>query len=292
MKNCYVIIMLCVMKYSSASQWNITLNTLEISDEPDARGSKIVNGLATTSYNQFPYQCLIFITRSTVTVQCGGSLISDTWLITARHCVKNAISIELRIGDNSRNNYAVKMYAVGFAKSDLADVALIQVGNKIKFTSFVNFVRLPTLTQASTKFVDYIATVSGYGITNTKTGALPDYLQFTTLKIITNEDCAKVYGTVDALVLCAVGYPNPKSSSCPGDSGSPLVVYESGIPTLVGVVSYGALNGKYLIIIKCKVYISSLLFVSGCDLGYPVGYYRVASQLQWISAYTGIAIRS
>ena len=160
-------------------------------------------------------------------------------------CFCSALSIELRIGDNSRYNYAVKMYASAFAKSDAADVSLIKVSTQIKFTSFVNYVQLPTLTQALKKFVDYVATVSGYGIMNTKTNALSDYLQFTTLKIISNAECAITYGTVDPLVLCAVGYPNPKSSSCPGDSGSPLVVYEDGTPTLVGIVSYGAANGKY-----------------------------------------------
>lgn len=156
------------------------------------------------------------------------------------------------MGDNSRYNYALKMYASGFAKSDGADVALIQVKTQIKFTSFVNYVRLPTLTQAVTKFVDFIATVSGYGIMNTKTNTLSDYLQFTTLKIISNDECALTYGTVDPLVLCAVGYPNQKSSSCPGDSGSPLVVYENGTPTLVGIVSYGAALGKHYVTIECS----------------------------------------
>lgn len=160
-------------------------------------------------------------------------------------CNCSAKSIELRIGDNSRYNYALKVYAIAYAKSDAADFSLIQVGTKIKFTSFVNFVRLPTLSQAVTKFVDYIATVSGYGIMNTKTNTLSDYLQFTTLKVISNAECALIYGSVDPLVLCAVGFPNPKSSSCPGDSGSPLVVYENGTPTLIGIVSYGAANGNY-----------------------------------------------
>lgn len=168
-------------------------------------------------------------------------------------CYYSAKSIELRVGDNSRNNYAIRLYASAFAKSDLADVALILVSTKLRFTSFVNSVRLPTLTQAKTKFVDYVATVSGYGIINTKTNALSDYLQYTTLKVISNEDCSLVYGSVDPLALCAVGFPNPKSSSCPGDSGSPLVVYEDGTPTLIGVVSYGAAIGK--INNKCKGYI-------------------------------------
>ncbi|CAO1361136.1 unnamed protein product [Diamesa hyperborea] len=275
------LIILSCESYKLNDRWNTTWQDLELPPGvPNnfyqvnlaTRITKIVFGETATSLTQFPYQALIFITRPTVTVQCGGAVISDTWIISARHCVIDALSIELRIGDNSRYNYAIKVYASGFAKSDAVDASLIQVRTQIKFTSFVNYIRLPTVTQALTKFVDNIATVSGYGVTNTKTNTLSDYLQFTSLKIITNEECALTFGSVDPLILCAVGYPNPKSSSCPGDSGSPLVVYENGTPTLVGIVSYGA--------------------APGCDLGYPVGYYRVASQLEWIRAYTGIPSRS
>ena len=57
------------------------MHNLENINEPDARGSKIVNGLTSTTFNQFPYQCLIFITRPTATVQCGASLISGIFKI-------------------------------------------------------------------------------------------------------------------------------------------------------------------------------------------------------------------
>jgi len=56
-----------------------------------------------------------------------------------------------------------------------------------------------------------------------------------------------------------------------GDSGGALALQESdGLSTQVGIVSFGA--------------------SAGCELGYPVGFTRVTSYLDWISSTTGIAI--
>jgi secreted trypsin-like serine protease len=54
-----------------------------------------------------------------------------------------------------------------------------------------------------------------------------------------------------------------------GDSGGPLVLLESdGAYTEVGVVSFGSDDG--------------------CTQGYPVGFTRVTSYLDWISSNTGL----
>jgi len=56
-----------------------------------------------------------------------------------------------------------------------------------------------------------------------------------------------------------------------GDSGGPVVYHESdGLFTQVGIVSFGS--------------------VYGCQNGYPVGFTRVTSYLNWIESNTGFFI--
>ena len=63
---------------------NIATELSEISSQNVQ--SKIVNGFA-ASPSQFPHQALVFIDTLQGTFQCGGSLISNIWVLSAAHCI-------------------------------------------------------------------------------------------------------------------------------------------------------------------------------------------------------------
>ena len=46
---------------------------------------------------------------------------------------------------------------------------------------------------------------------------------------------------------------------------------DSGVPTLIGIVAFGA--------------------AEGCDLGLPVGFSRITELMDWITSYTGIPLQ-
>ena len=110
----------------------------------------------------------------------------------------------------------MRTFASAFVSTDFADVTLIQLRTQITLTRNIIPIRLPRLSQSNTSFVGIVATVSGYGIQNQATQSLSNVLQYTTVKIITNDECSRAYGSTSPLVLCAVGFPKADSSTCQG----------------------------------------------------------------------------
>lgn len=48
--------------------------------------TRIVNGQAAAE-NQFPHQALVYISKLRGTSQCGGTLLSASWVLCAAHCI-------------------------------------------------------------------------------------------------------------------------------------------------------------------------------------------------------------
>lgn len=60
-------------------------------------GPNIVQGENATR-GQFPFYAFLKIRVKQGFAACGGSLISDEWVVTAGHCLKGALDVEVHLG--------------------------------------------------------------------------------------------------------------------------------------------------------------------------------------------------
>ena len=236
-----------------------------------------ITGGTTAPISDFPWQVYLISGKST----CGGSIISDTWILTAAHCTKDdsgnpvpAAQMSVKAGANNPFNvlegqtYFVSEVIVneGFDHQTLLnDIALLKLKQPI------NYVNATPIKLVTSEDVAYGATdpgvmswVTGWGLTHVNPDVFPISLQKVQLPIITNAQASTVWRTIPSTDIMA-GYLNGNRDACNGDSGGPMVVPVIDEYKLAGVVSWGSQN--------CDTY---------------GAYTRVSGFESWIRANTGI----
>lgn len=68
--------------------------------------SRIVHGYTARSAHQFPFYAFLEIVHvdKDKRMACGGTLLSDEWIITAAHCLSEAANIRVHLGTSNLMN--------------------------------------------------------------------------------------------------------------------------------------------------------------------------------------------
>lgn len=264
---------------------------------------RIVNGNETVVF-QFPWVALLMYRNieedGELIGNCGGSLISDRYVVTAAHCLAKTDHLKLevvRLGEHRLstardcNNYT----SGGVVELDCAepvedvaiedvivheqyrprrkfsgnDIGMIRLARKVTFQDHIQPICLPfSATLKEVLLSDYI--VAGWGFTENDTRA--DVLMWAKMPRVDLKTCQQLIDSISKKhkitlgegQLCAGG--RNLVDSCQGDSGGPLMYpaqYRNQTRYLLfGVVSFG--------LEQCGV------------TNFPGVYTRVGAYLSWI----------
>lgn len=209
--------------------WHSNNFTVALDDD------KIVGGYECEPHSQ-PWQASLNIGYHF----CGGSLVSENWVVSAAHCYKSPSRLEVRLGEHHIGLNEGTEQFIGashvirnpnYDSWDLdSDIMLIKLSKPATLNSNVQPVALPTrCAPAGT-----MCRVTGWG--NTMNNAVSgDKLQCLEIPILSDSDCSSSYpGMITSTMFCA-GYLVGGKDSCQGDSGGPVVCNGE----LQGVVSWG-----------------------------------------------------
>ncbi|XP_066146685.1 brachyurin-like [Euwallacea fornicatus] len=230
---------------------------------PLVTGSRIIGGTVAPR-NSIPYQAALIINDSGF---CGGSLITQTFALTAAHCVDSASQTQVILGAHNpltnENTQLIErttehiVHPAWNRRILQNDIALVKL-SKVRLTDEIQLVALAPSNAPS--YAGNAAILSGWGRTSDSSNTIASELKRVDLEVITNDMCRNVFSIIiQPQHICTSG--QGVVGACNGDSGGPLTVQN----IQVGIVSFGS---------------------GTCEAQAPTAYARVSLFSDWINNNT------
>uniref|UniRef100_A0A8C5WF19 Peptidase S1 domain-containing protein n=1 Tax=Leptobrachium leishanense TaxID=445787 RepID=A0A8C5WF19_9ANUR len=207
---------------------------------------------------KWPWQVLLQFKKLPV---CGGSLLSESWVMTAAHCFESSDDVSLyrvflgahqlsHLDDANVVSMQVKRIITHpdfLYEGSSGDIALVELEKPVQYSSYILPICLPSQGIAFAAGTTCWAT--GWGkIKDRVPLGNPQTLQEVELALMDRNACESMYQSsmgyrpvlhlIQDDMICA-GYKEGQKDACQGDSGGPLVCNVHNAWLQVGVITWG-----------------------------------------------------
>ncbi|BFG06024.1 venom serine protease [Drosophila madeirensis] len=246
--------------------------------------NRVANGVETAKH-EYPSMVGLRDLASTLPIFCGGSIVSERFIVTAAHCTRRqpvASRLLALVGEHDLSSASESIYAAQHRirsiinhpaytvtnSGDLNDIALLQTATPMEWSRGVAPICLP-IRQADSTFSYQNVDIAGWG-TLGFAAAKSNTLQKATLLTMENAVCRQQYNSsITASQLCTYDASGRGQDSCQYDSGGPVILRQRERMYLLGVISYGR----------------------ACGQPYGIGVNtRITSHINWLLRYVGGAV--
>lgn len=210
---------------------------------------------------EIPWQVAL-VDRPSQVVFCGGSILSEYWVITAAHCLVEGKmgALIIRVGEHNihyedgleQDHQVAELHPHPDYNPRINlynnDIALVRLATPIHFNDYTLPICLgPKEFTESLVQTGSMATVSGWGRLRFQ-GAESSVLQKVEVPFVDRTECKDSSSERISRYMFCAGYSDQEKDSCQGDSGGPHANHYHGTWFLTGIVSWGeecAKEGKY-----------------------------------------------
>jgi len=255
------------------------------------RTARVVGGFQ-TEVNEYPW--MVNPLFGPIPYQCGASLISDQWVLTARHCTEKPDANiyeqledwKVSLGDHDitrlTETQSLLVNVSRVIRHPYLDAALVKLASKIDFDEYDN-IRPICLPNGNNQYLDAIATVAGWGRKDYDIKKSSRVLMEANLKV---KECPPEFHENGISgkykkehYMCGFSdqYGQVKNA-CSGDSGGPFFTSNGGDGVTAG-------QNFELIGITESVEDTDGLNIKLCTTG--TQFVRVTAIMEWINKKTG-----